>query len=340
MGRYAQFVVGPAGSGKSTYCFTMQNAMASEGSHRLRGLVVNLDPGQERTEEQEKQYPFDLDVRELISVSDVLEELDFGPNGALVFCMEHLVENMEWLKDGLDEIGGSDDEYFIFDCPGQIELYTHIPVLRTIVEKLQSWNITVCVVHVIDALFIDDSTKFISGALLALTSMMQLQAPAINVISKCDIKSATFGGGRKRDPYRNLVGGGLDPNNVTLDSLQRAEHEFDQQQQADQQAIGNEDSEFLNVDDPEYFNPDSLTLKESIFNSNAHPKFKRLSTKICDLLDNYSLVNFLPLNITDEESITAVLLQTDMAVQYGEDLEPRDVNFDDSDRVEDGTLFS
>jgi hypothetical protein len=36
-------------------------------------------------------------------------------------------------------------------------------------------------------------------------------------------------------------------------------------------------------------------------------------------LDEYSLVSFVPLDISDEESIGEVLLQIDMAIQYGED---------------------
>lgn len=58
-----------------------------------------------------------LDVRELISVDDVQEDkqLLLGPNGALVFCMEYLVQNLDWLHDQLNE---GEDDYFIFDCPG------------------------------------------------------------------------------------------------------------------------------------------------------------------------------------------------------------------------------
>lgn len=65
------------------------------------------------------QYNIFLDVRNLISVDDVLEdkELALGPNGALVFCMEYLTQNLEWLHDQLNE---GEDDYFLFDCPGNI----------------------------------------------------------------------------------------------------------------------------------------------------------------------------------------------------------------------------
>lgn len=39
--RYAQFVMGPAGSGKSTYCATMQRH-AADGKRSVE--IVNLDP--------------------------------------------------------------------------------------------------------------------------------------------------------------------------------------------------------------------------------------------------------------------------------------------------------
>mmetsp|Transcript_8927 Transcript_8927/g.22698 ORF Transcript_8927/g.22698 Transcript_8927/m.22698 type:complete len:364 (+) Transcript_8927:73-1164(+) len=350
MGRQAMMVVGPAGSGKSTFCFTMQNHMLAN-SQRLPPKVINLDPGQERTEEAEGKFPFDLDVRDLVGVADVMEELEFGPNGALVFCMEHLVENLQWLEDGLDEIGGSEDEYFIFDCPGQIELYTHIPVLSTVLRKLQSMNITVCVVHVIDALFIDDTSKFISGALLSLTSMMQLHAPAINVITKCDIKKDTNLGGRERRPgFRagfKLPPGA--PATQVLDALAEEEDRAERLQAGEASeasegafaaadgafaATGEGEEEYLNVNDPEFFNPDPITLRASVASQSIPPKFKCLSESICGLLENYNLVSFVPIDITDEESVDLVLMHIDNATQYGEDLEPRDPR--DADEGGDG----
>ena len=41
------------------------------------------------------------------------------------------------LQDALGEI---EDDYILFDCPGQIELYTHMDVMRKFVDLLQEWN--------------------------------------------------------------------------------------------------------------------------------------------------------------------------------------------------------
>lgn len=47
--------------------------------------VVNLDPAAEHFD-----YETLADIKDLITVDDVMEdeELKFGPNGGLVFCME------------------------------------------------------------------------------------------------------------------------------------------------------------------------------------------------------------------------------------------------------------
>lgn len=60
--------------------------------------VVNLDPAAEHFE----YTPF-VDIRSLISLDDVMddEELKFGPNGGLVFCIEYLLENSDWLQEQL-----------------------------------------------------------------------------------------------------------------------------------------------------------------------------------------------------------------------------------------------
>ena len=69
------------------------------------------------------------------------ETLHFGPNGGLVFCMEYFAKNFEWLIEQLGE--DEDDDYIIFDCPGQIELYTHLPIMKQLVDNLEKWNFRV-----------------------------------------------------------------------------------------------------------------------------------------------------------------------------------------------------
>jgi hypothetical protein len=48
------------------------------------------------------------------------EELKFGPNGGLIFCMEYLMENMDWLQRQLSGGIGDDDEVKQSNQPLQI----------------------------------------------------------------------------------------------------------------------------------------------------------------------------------------------------------------------------
>ena len=108
---YAQLVIGPAGSGKSTYCSNIQQHCHSIG----RTIhVINLDPAADAS-----KYSVTSDVRDLINLDEVMEEEELGPNGALMFCMEYLEDNLDdWLAEELE--GYLEDDMVIFDCPGQL----------------------------------------------------------------------------------------------------------------------------------------------------------------------------------------------------------------------------
>lgn len=76
---------------------------------------------------------------------------------------------MDWLQ---DEIKDYMDDYLIFDCPGQIELYSHIPVMKTLVRELEKLGYQVCGVYCLDSTFIEDGAKFIAGTFMCLSAMV------------------------------------------------------------------------------------------------------------------------------------------------------------------------
>lgn len=273
MPRYAQLVMGPAGAGKSTYVNTVEQHYATL---RRKVHCINLDPAAEHF-----TYPVQCDIRELISVDDVMEdnELRFGPNGGLVFCMEYLINNTSWLEECLGEV---DDDYFIIDCPGQIEIYTHMDLMRRFVNTLEQWDIRVCAAYLLDSQFLVEPSKFIAGMCSALSAMVQLQLPHVNILSKIDLLST-----KDRDSLESW----LDPNEHTM-------------------------TDFLH--------------------RTTNKKHANLSRALARLLDDYSLVHFVPLNIEDEESIGDLCLQIDMMLQIGDDAEPREPR-DHADRDADDT---
>ena len=96
---FAQLVVGPPGSGKSTYCDGMHQFM---NAIQRKCSVVNLDPANDHT-----SYPSAIDVRDLITLDEIMEVDELGPNGAVLYALEELEHNFEWLQDGLRKLGGS-----------------------------------------------------------------------------------------------------------------------------------------------------------------------------------------------------------------------------------------
>jgi GTPase SAR1 family protein len=178
MGKHAQLVIGPAGSGKSTYCASMAKFL--KDSQKRTVHVVNLDPAA-----SDLIYEPSIDIRSLVTAQDIAESFEYGPNGALLAAFDYLAENLDWFE---DEISDYPDDYLIIDCPGQIELYAHYPVLRRFVKCLQQrLGYTVCSVCLLDASFVLDVPKFVAGSLVCLSAMCSLELPHINVLSKCDL---------------------------------------------------------------------------------------------------------------------------------------------------------
>jgi len=243
--------------------------------------VVNIDPAADHFD-----YDCIADIRDLIHVHDAMKdkELHFGPNGGLIFCMEYFVDHLDWLE---DLIGVGEDDYIIFDCPGQIELYTHVNMMRKLVNTLQSWNFRVCGVFLLDTQFMVETTKFFSGALVALSAMINLEIPHVNILTKMDLLN-------KRN--KQLV--------------------------------------------ERFLIPDSTLLLEEEETTSGHwnKKYRKLTKALASMMDDYSLLKFLTLDVTDEGSIDDVLLCIDNAIQYGEDAEvkvnyPEAMDDDEDDRA-------
>jgi len=146
--------------------------------------VCNLDPAAEIF-----KYKCDIDIRDLISLDDVMEELGYGPNGGLIYCMEFLLDNIDWLTKELSEFG--DESYIIFDCPGQIELYSHLNIMTRVIEKIKASGFNhLCCVYIADATQCAfESHKYISNTFISLATMVQIELPHMNVMTKCDLLS-------------------------------------------------------------------------------------------------------------------------------------------------------
>lgn len=129
------------------------------------------------------EYKASVDISELIKHNEVMEKYKLGPNGALVYCMEFLEANISWL---IKKILPLKDYYLMFDCPGQIELYTHHKSIANITQKLEQNLLRLCSVNLVDSHQCSDPGKYLSSLVLCTTTMLQLGLPHINIMTKID----------------------------------------------------------------------------------------------------------------------------------------------------------
>ena len=121
---FGEIVVGFPGSGKSTYCY---------GKHQLFSAInrpisiVNLDPANDNI-----PYICAVDICSLVTLQEVTAEHGLGPNGGMLYCMEYLEANYDWLKDRLKELGR--DAYALVDLPGPVELSTNHNRLKRLID--------------------------------------------------------------------------------------------------------------------------------------------------------------------------------------------------------------
>ena len=164
---FGQVVIGPPGSGKTTYCIGLQQYL--EGIGR-KVAVINLDPANENY-----TYPVAADIQDLVRLDAAAQDLNLGPNGALVYCYEFLEANLDWLVEKLSELS---DCYVLLDMPGQVELYTHHASVKNVLAALQqTHHHRLVAVHLVDAHHCADAAKFISVLLVTLSTMVQLEMP-------------------------------------------------------------------------------------------------------------------------------------------------------------------
>jgi energy-coupling factor transporter ATP-binding protein EcfA2 len=87
---FGQVIIGPPGSGKSTFCLASAAFMRASGR---TVCTVNLDPAND-----DLPYECDIDIADLVSLDAVQQETGLGPNGGLAYCMDYLEKNFDWLQ--------------------------------------------------------------------------------------------------------------------------------------------------------------------------------------------------------------------------------------------------
>lgn len=285
MSKFGLLVMGPAGAGKTTFCTALIQHL--QHSHRSC-FYVNLDPAA-----TDLAYTPDLDIRDLITLEDAMDEMGYGPNGGLIFCFEFLLQNLDFLSNPIETL--TEEFLIIFDLPGQIELYTHIPLLPELIKYLSRMgplNINLCAAYLLEATFVVDKAKFFAGTLSAMSAMVNMELPHINILSKMDLVQSQV----NKKELRRFT----DPDARLMDDEDTGRNALD------------------NTVDVDVHNPAEV---DSIMTGGS---FKALNRAVARLIDDFSMVSFLQLDVNDEDSVGAILSYIDDAIQYHEAQEPKE----------------
>ena len=160
---------------------------------------------------------------------------------------------------------------------------------------MSTWNLRLAAVHLVDSHYCTEPSLFIAVTLTSLATMLQLELPHVNILSKIDILKHF---------------GDLDFN------LEFYTNVFDLHYILDH---------ITSPDDiPPDDSPSSLSSVSSSSRSkskikpkhSASERFKALNTVLTDVISDYSLVSFIPLNINEKMSVTCVAKTIDQALGY------------------------
>lgn len=291
---YGQVVVGAPGAGKTTYCNGMQQYLRLLGRN---AWVLNLDPANEIVP-GERSYDALWDVTEqVIHLKQVMQDLELGPNGGLLYCMEYLHEHADdWIPQIMDEITAqATAPYLLIDLPGQSEVYTHGTSVSKLLQKLvKQLSLRLTVVQLVDATQCRDATQFLSATVISLATMVRLELPTICVLSKADLLLAS-------DPDDMLFGMDYFLDCQSLDRL------LDYLDGSRAPTEGEAD-----IADEEDYQKARLASKHSAFQR----KHRKLFQGLAEVVEDYGLLHFQPLDISNATSVGQVLQKVDRANGY------------------------
>lgn len=302
---YGQIIIGPPGSGKSTYCNGMNQFLNSIGRN---SLIVNLDPANDRL-----PYDCTLDIRDFITLEEIMEdeELRLGPNGGLIHCLEIFKESIDVFINKIRELTklsiDGESTYVIFDCPGQTELFTNSVIFKDIFDTIiKELDFRMCVVSLIDSLNLTIPSHWIASLLLTLRSMLQLDLPQINIISKIDLLNGYIQSDRinrieqkKRDIMQNKP----------VEEDQDSNNEFEG-------GLPFKLQYYTDVDDLHHLLPYIETENNQRSHKWFNQKYAKLTESIAELIEDFGLLSFNVLAIEDKTSMINLLSLIDKANGY------------------------
>lgn len=175
-------ILGMAGSGKTTFVDKLAEHLFEEDTP---AYLVNLDPAC-----LEVPYPSNIDIRDTINYKRVMKEYELGPNGAIITSLNLFATKFDQLATLIDQ-KKNEMKHFIFDTPGQIEIFNWSASGMIITETLASLMPT-AIVYVMDTVRNRNPATFMSNMLYACSMVYKSKLPIIVVLNKTDLQPSDF----------------------------------------------------------------------------------------------------------------------------------------------------
>ncbi|MGC8663338.1 MAG: ATP/GTP-binding protein [Thermoplasmata archaeon] len=170
------FVVGPAGSGKSTFTGSFQEWMKRNS---YDAITVNLDPGAEFL-----PYEPDIDIRDYIQLQEIMQDYSLGPNGAQILAADLVANQIDDLKKEIEEF---ETDYVLVDTPGQLELFAFRTSSEFIMDQISEGRGYIA--FLMDPMVAISPAGYVSLLTLSASVFFRFYIPFINLINKIDLVS-------------------------------------------------------------------------------------------------------------------------------------------------------
>jgi GTPase SAR1 family protein len=139
--------------------------------------TVNLDPGALKL-----PYSPDVDVRNYVDATDIMEKYGLGPNGAAIMAADLIADEIENLTRDIEEAHA---DFVLVDTPGQMELFAFRASGPYIVNELTKEP--KALMYLFDAVFSANPFNYVSNMFLAAAVYNRFFQPQLHLLSKTDL---------------------------------------------------------------------------------------------------------------------------------------------------------
>lgn len=150
-------------------------------------ITIDLDPS------SLEEGGYDISIKDLVAASEVQKLEGLGPNGAILYSMEFLEQNVQWLSEEISNriaTSSAKRQFLLIDFPGQVECYVAYNTIDVILTHLLvEHKHNLCGLLLTEAHNLLDHRSLLCSGLSIAAQQVSLGIPVLLVASKGDLLS-------------------------------------------------------------------------------------------------------------------------------------------------------